>query len=193
MDKKKRFIIDFTIVLVIGCMCLLCVFNIGRIARGASTVFWRLIALELDREDEERRRLIADGKIVRGKDTVLIWGDTFDICRYPDGESLGVQTSDGYKIVLEKITYHEVVRNWFPYNKKLYVLSEEGFAVIDEDNVAKVYIVVPPSEFVSGYSEDENGKRDYFLRYIEDERIRYLSDFDDFSEEEQQKFEKLME
>jgi hypothetical protein len=74
---------------------------------------------------------------------------------------------------------------------KLYVKSGDGFAVIDENNMCRVYVTVPGDEFVSGYSMDENGEKHYISKYLENENVSYLKSFDKFSDEDIKVFNSL--
>ena len=80
-------------------------------------------------------------------------------------------------------------------NKKkkgiLYILSDEGYVVIDDNNLCRMHITIPNEEFVSGYYEDESGMRTYISRFIDDANIKYLESFNDFSKDEQKIFEKM--
>lgn len=131
------------------------------------------VCRQLDKEEEERQRKIANGEIVSGKDTVCIWGNMFEIGHYPSGNHLEIYTDGLRKPVLRKVTKHKAVK------KKLYILSEEGYAVIDEDNLCRALVTAPEDESNCEKRSDEN------------EYIRYLSDFDEFSEDEQAVFNKL--
>ena len=74
---------------------------------------------------------------------------------------------------------------------KLYILSDEGYVTVDENNFCKVFITVPKEEFTSGYSVDENGNKTYFYRLVEDGKIVYLPSFEKFTEEEQKVLNKM--
>ena len=66
--------------------------------------------------------------------------------------------------------------------KTLYVLSDDGFAVIDNENNCRVFVFTPKEEF--GYTVQHYGS-------IDDEHVRYLLSYEDFSESERKIFEKL--
>ncbi len=71
----------------------------------------------------------------------------------------------------------------FDINKKtLCVLSDEGYAVIDKKNNCRVFIFKSKEEL--DYSTQHYGS-------IDDEHIRYLSSYEEFSKSEREIFEKL--
>ena len=107
------------------------------------------------------------------------------IGHYPDSDHLGIKTKEISDVILQKVLKHKVKK------KKLYITSDEGYAVIDKNNLCRVYITIPEKEFVEEYSKDSQGNLIYRSRRIEDEHIQYLSDFDEFSEEEKAILNKL--
>jgi hypothetical protein len=165
-------------------LILICVLNIKPILNKASDTFWDVISNQLEKEEKEREEMTANHEIVRGKDTVLIWNNMYEIGHFSDGNHLSIQTENISDNILEKISKYKVRK------KKLYIKSEEGYAVIDENNICRVFITVPADDFVNGYSEDEYGNRTYISRFIEDEHIIYLESYDDFSEDERKIFGK---
>lgn len=146
--------------------------TIGRIA-------YNLIAGQLDREEQERARRIEAGLPVAGRDTALIWRDKYEISKYSDVMVLDFYTDKENYAILYEITDFDVVK------RKVYILSKQGYAVIDKDNKCKIFIVDLQE------SEDENGNKRFKSYRIDDEHVQYLSSFDEFSEEEKKTFEKL--
>lgn len=178
---KKHFIILGIIVVAIIVLSL----TVKPILRLSSKSFWNFVVMQFDKEEQERKQKIENGEIVRGKDTVRVWGNMYEIGHYSSGNQLEIYVNDITENILEKVKAHKVIK------KKLYVISEEGYAVINECNLCKVYVTVPEDEFVNGYSIDEQGNTSYYSRFIENEHIQYLSDFNEFSEEEQEIFNKM--
>ena len=74
---------------------------------------------------------------------------------------------------------------------KLYVVTEEGFAVINKNDMATILVTVPENEFVNGYSVNASGEKEFYSRYIETPNILYINDFKEFSDDEQEQFEKI--
>lgn len=177
---KKRLVIIFAAALIVGI-----IFSFKPLMKIASDSFWNFIAEQFEKEEQERRQRIENGEIVAGKDTVLIWENKYEIGHFPDGNHLEIHIDGLINPVLKNVTAHKVKK------EKLYIVSEEGYAVINKNNICTVYVTVPSDEFVNGYSLDKEGNRSYISRYIEDENIQYLSAFDEFSEEEQEMLNKL--
>lgn len=146
--------------------------TIGRIA-------YNLIAGQLDREEQEREKRIEAGLPVAGRDTALIWQDKYEISKYSDIIVLDFYADKEKYSLLYEITNFDVVK------RKVYVLSNQGYAVIDKNNKCKIFIVDLQE------SEDENCNKRFKNCRIEDEHIRYLSSFDEFSNEEKTTFEKM--
>lgn len=139
-------------------------------------MFWNLVFIQLDKEEAEREKRIEAGLPVRGKDTALIWRDKYDICKSSNTKLLMIYIDGDEQVVLGKVTDHYI------YNKTLYVLSDDGYAVIDNENNCRVFISTPQEEL--GYSSQHYGS-------IEDEHVKYLSSYEEFSESEREIFEKL--
>ena len=91
-----------------------------------------------------------------------------------------IETKESSGVILENIEDYRKLKN------KLYITSEEGYAIVDKDKLCRVFVKVPGEEFVSGYSEDKEGNRTYISRRIENKYIKYLSSFEEFSEEERE-------
>ncbi len=109
----------------------------------------------------------------------------YEIGYYSDGNHLSINNKNYLVNVLNEIIKYEVI------DEKLYILSEEGFAIIDKNNLCRIYVTVPEEEFISGYNTDSDGNNRYINGYIENEHIQYLSDFNGFSTEEQKIFNKI--
>lgn len=152
----------------------------------ASNTFWNFIAEQLEKEEQERLAAIERGEIIIGKDTMLVWNDKYVLYHQAGNDTLCIHHSDG---INESIIGK--VRDYKKKSGSLYIVSDEGYVVIDDNNLCRVYITVPKEEFVRGYAEDESGTRTYFSKFIEDENIQYLDSFESFSEDEQKMLTKL--
>ena len=139
-------------------------------------IFWNSIIIQLDKEEAEREKRIEAGLPIRGKDTVLIWRDKYDICKSSNTKLLMIYIDGDEQVVLGKVTDHYI------YNKTLYVLSDDGYAVIDNENNCRVFIFTPKEELE--YSTQHYGS-------IEDEHVKYLSSYEEFLESERKVFERL--
>ena len=179
---KRKHIIAIIIVISI----ILIALSIKPILNYTSNIFWSFISNQLDKEETERMEKIENGEIVRGKDTILIWENMYVIGRYSDGSYLSIETKDVNETILKKVVKHQKKK------EKLYIVSDEGYAVIDKNNLCRVFITVADEEFVNGYTEDADGNRTYISRKIESTNIEYLSEYELFSTEEKDVFEKML-
>ena len=71
----------------------------------------------------------------------------------------------------EKITLLESIINYKISDSMLYVTASKGYAVIGDDNIARIYVA----------SENK----------IENEKIKYLDSFEDFEKNEQEILRKM--
>lgn len=91
-------------------------------------MFWNLIDIQFDKEEAEREKRIEAGLPVRGKDTTLIWRDKYDICKSSETRLLMIYIDGDDQMVLDKVRDFDIDK------KTLYVLSDDGYAVIDNEN-----------------------------------------------------------
>ena len=165
---------------------IIALFSVKPIFKFSTDVFWNFIAEQLEKEEQERLAAIERGEIIIGKDTMLVWNDKYVLYHQAGDDTLCIHYEDGNEeSIIGKVTQ---------YKKKkgiLYILSDEGYVVIDDKNYCRVYITIPKEEFVSGYYEDKDGKRTYISRFIDDANIKYLESFNDYSEDEQKIFKKM--
>lgn len=89
------------------------IFSVKPAVQFASDKFWGFISQQLNKEEEEQNQKIANGEIVRGKDTVLIWKNKYEIGRYYDGNHLLIKNVKRNKVE----------------NEKLYIISDEGLTL----------------------------------------------------------------
>ena len=178
MNKKWWIIILAAIIIAI--------FSVKPIFDFSTNVFWGFIAEQLEKEEQERLAAKERGEIIIGKDTMLVWHNKYVLYHQAGNDTLCIHYEDGNEeSIIGKVTQ---------YKKKkdiLYILSDEGYVVIDDNNLCRVHITIPNEEFVSGYYEDESGMRTYISRFIDDANIKYLESFNDFSEDEQKIFKKM--
>ena len=151
-----------------------------------SNIFWNFVGNQLDKEENKRLEAIENGEIVRGKDTVLVWKNMYVIGHYSDGNDLSIETKEIDGTILKKVVEYK------KKNGKLYIVSDEEYAVIDKNNLCRVFITVDYEKFVNGYTEDADGNRTYISRKIECENIEYLSEYDNFSSKEKDLFKKMI-
>lgn len=129
------------LILILG---LILTLSIKPILNLVGDSFLNFIFAQLDREEQERQQKIENGELIRGKDTVLIWENKFEIWHHIDEECLSIENNGAFQDVLKKIRKYKILE------EKLYVLSDEGYAVIDKNNVCRVFITVSPEEFTNG-------------------------------------------
>ena len=119
-------------------------------------------------------------KIERGKDTVLIWNDTYDIGRFIDGNHLFIwEEKTSYYRVLSNVKKHRVKGG------KLYIVAEDGYAVIDKKDLCRIFLTIPEEEFVKKIGYDETGNPIYISKRVDNHLIEYLDNFTDYSDREQ--------
>ncbi len=162
--KKKYILIIVSSILILVIAC-----NIKPILHYTSELFWDIVCEQLNREEAERERKTSNGELVRGRDTILIWGNLYEIGHYYDGNDLTLEGQNVSGCILENIKDHKVKGD------KLYVISDEGYATIDTENICKVCV----------------GEGEQISQKIEFEKILYLNSYDEFSNEEKKVFEKM--
>ena len=142
---------------------------------------------ELEREFAEWDERRENGEIVPGKDTRLIWENKYQIIKYPSWLTLLIyEEPNGLTdSVLQNITDYKTK------GEKLYVVSEEGYAVIDKDSFCRVCITVPADEFINGYIVAKDGSKFSHSGFLEYDNILYLSKFEDFTEDERKILNKM--
>ncbi|MBQ7718790.1 MAG: hypothetical protein IJT38_05765 [Clostridia bacterium] len=125
-------------------------------------------------------------KIGRGRDTVLVWNDTYDIGHYVDGNHLFIwETKESYYKVLSNIKKHKVI--W----GKLYIVAEDGYAVIDKKDFCRIFLTTPDEEYVKKVGYDRTGNPIYVSKKVDNDLIEYIVDFTDYSDKEQKILKQL--
>ncbi len=127
---------------------------------------------QLEKEEQIRQEKIANGELVPGKDTALIWGNMYEIGKYGDNYMLSADTDGLIHSILEYVTGYE------KKGGKLYVIAEDGYAVIDEKNLCTVYWFNSEKE-VPTYNTEKG-------------MIKKVTSFSEFSESDQSRFNKLL-
>lgn len=159
--------------------------------KTAKDFFKTFIVPSLDKEMERRKEIKSLGEPVTGRKTVEIWEDMYEISRQTveDGKILylDISTQDIQELVLDNIIDYKIK------NDTLYVYSKEGYAVIRQSNVCRVYITIPPEEYEKGYYVDEKGTSHYYSKVEDCDFVRYLSSFDEFLKHEQKILKELAE
>lgn len=166
--KRKLPLIASIIVLVI-----LTVFvcNFNTVKNYVVNTFWDITINELLREEADRQERIKNGEIVPGRDTAFIWENRYVIYHNLDDYALYIEQNGDLEQIIKNIKCYD------GSNKKFYVVSDEGYVIIDKNNMCRVCITVSADKFSSDYTTDE--------------KVRYLSSFDEFDEKEQKYFNML--
>lgn len=128
----------------------------------------------IDAHERELDEKIKNHEVIEGRDTVFVWQKHYQILKgYTlDGvreEDLWITVEDADGMILDDLIEYD------SKSKCFYVISEEGYAVIDKNDYCRVYLTVP---------EEEQDK-------IESKYIEYLDSYEEFSEKERKYFEKM--
>ena len=177
---KKTFFGLLILTLIISCL-----FSMKAVLKWSSKSFWNVVVTLFDNEEKNRQKKSDINEIVRGKDTILIWENMYVIGHYFDSNYLTIERNGISDTILEKVKNYKVKK------KKLYVLSEEGYAIIDKENTCRVFITVSKDDFVNGFSTDLDETQHPISRFINDEHIQYLNSYSDFATDEKEIFKKL--
>lgn len=122
-----------------------------------------------------------------GKDSVFVWQNgVFQIGHYSSGNHLEFHENGVINTILKNVNSYKTKAN------KFYVITQEGYAIIDKENMARIFLIIPESEYINGYSINENGEKEPYSRYIDSTSIQYIMNFDEFSETEQKALNKLI-
>ena len=143
----------------------------GRIKEKVSDIFWDAISAQFERELDEKTK---NNEVIAGRDTVFVWKKHYQILKgyNLDGvreEDLWITVEDADGMILDDLIEYDSKGGYF------YVMSKEGYAVIDKNNYCRVYFTVPVEEW----------------DYIESKHIEYLDSYEEFSEKERKYFDKL--
>ena len=156
-------------------------------AGDIENAFWNAIAKEFEKEQAEIDAKVARGEPFYGKDTIVIWDNMYELAKVNNDKVLCIQTKDVSNDIIGKVQKFKTKKG------KHFVLSDEGYVVIDKDSLCRVYITVPDEEFVNGYYADAYGNKTYISRKHESKYVSYLSSYDEFSEEERKVFEEMQQ
>lgn len=190
--KKRIIILIIASILVIGAVAsvVYAAFNAETLVeKWMEFTYDKFIGPEWEKIEAENQKKIENGEPVAGKDTRLIWGKMYHIAKYYDGvkerEDLTFSTKEARGRVLNRIIGYK------KENGKLYVYSEEGYAVIDNNNLCRVYMIIPPEVYANGDWTDMYGRRHSYSKVEDCDKIQYLSSYEEYSENERQSFREL--
>lgn len=89
-------------------------------------------------------------------------------------------------ILLKNISSYKLL------NGKLYVKSTDGYAVIDEKNLCKIFTNYKPENGVNNCIIDVNNNKVYEHKRLQLNNVFYLSDYNEFTENEKSLFGKML-
>ena len=177
-NKKALIIVIFIIASLI----------IGYIAINKEFLVTRLFMAIDKRLDYERSLNVGDdfNQISFGPDL------QFEINHCKDGNNLEYVYRE-----FHKKERHILLESEFLYNicdNKMYVATKSGCAVIEEDSgICRIYLNKGyENEFSYDCTEDKYGYKIYGFQKFEHENVIYLSDFEDFSEDEKKILNKML-
>ena len=165
--------------IIIAVVLITAVFNAKNIFSYLSDRVLDFVSYQFYLEEKEREEKIANGELVRGKDTVIIWENTYEIFHSADGNDLVIDTANECDTILYRVRAQKVLDN------KLYVVSDDGCAVIDKNKVCRVFITNFKNKSANEIEVDSNGEK------TESENIKYLSDYSEFQVSEKEILNKL--
>ena len=120
--------------------------------------FWSFLANQLEREEEVAEHSIY-GRV--GRDTVFVLGDgKFQIGKFGDVTALVMYYEDD--LLLE--TLLSDVKAYRKKNNKLYVISSEGYGVVDGNSNTCKLVITAKKQKITKYNDAEENRR---ITYIE--------------------------
>lgn len=184
MSKKAVIIVAVLSIFFIGTIVIVSM-NFKLMSTTASDKFWEFLAEQFEKEEKAREETKYGGI---GKDTIVSLGDgKFRIGKFDDNKVFVMYNEDKtMESLLCKVSKYKETKG------KLYVISDEGYGIADsKTNTCKLFVCVPPRQFINGYTSDSEGIQHPISRFINDEHIEYLKSYDEFLSEEKNVFEKM--
>lgn len=133
--------------------------------------FDRIMNEEDRKSDKESQKYIS----MNFNTSHLKWSEKFEIKGTILDEDLRLvfhKSNQSSPIILDKLT------NYKEYNNKLFAVSKDGYAVVEND-ILKALITSPDKQFISSH--------------IKDDSIKYLNNFNEFSKNELKILKELTE
>ena len=157
----------FTIAIITFILMAVSLLRIESVQNKATDVFWDVISYQWDSEEAVRQEKIKKHEVVRGKDTVYIWNNHYHILNHMGEKRFSIKIEDASGNLLRQVSAFDVNKGQF------YVISEDGYSVIDKNNRCRVFLLTGRNMIESKY-------------------IEYLSSYEDFSEKERKHFDKMI-
>lgn len=137
------------------------------VRKEISDTFWDWFAYQMEKEEAERAEQEKRHEVIRGRDTAFIWNKHYDIWNHLGKHHFSIEIDDASDNVLQDVSLYKV------HKDKFYVVSVNGYAVVDRSNLCRVFLLTDTDKVESKY-------------------IKYLNSYEDFSEEEQKYFSKMI-
>ncbi len=164
--KKIKILVLIVIALLFASILL------PNVREKVSDAFWNAIWEQLDKEEKEREEKYARHEAVRGKDTAYIWNKHYEIWSHMGEKNFGIEIEDASDTIFQKVTHIDVYKDCF------YVISKEGYAVVDRENYCRVYL--DPLEDV-----------EFMTTPVESKYVKYLDTNSDFTTKEKEHFNEM--
>lgn len=142
--------------------------------------FWSKIENQLDYE-----RSLESGNDFNK----ISWGDlSFQINHHKSGNNLEYVSASNKEIyiLLKNISSYKIAEG------NLYVKSKNGYAIVDKNNICKIFVNQSVLRTTGDYTQDEYGNKIYSNQKVDKENIKYLFSYDDFSTQERNIFKKML-
>lgn len=121
-----------------------------------------------------------------GSYNVVDWTDgTFQINQFLGERGLEMPKEDYTVILLDDVKDYKIK------NKKLFIIAKQGYAVIDKDNNAQIFISLHEEGVKEEFSVYLEGVERLYSICYKDKHIKYLNSFDEFSEKDKKIFYKM--
>lgn len=194
MKKIKRILLGIFITLVIFFYAVVFIPSLNPIGEKllgiALTPFFDYLATIHYEDEVERARKTANGEEVDlriGRDTCYQWENTYEIGKYGlnGTKVLEVHKGGDFAHLLSGVEDYSVYEN--NSGKMLFVVSYEGYAVIEENRRCRIYITVPLEDFEAKkeYGINEKGEKMMYSGKKENKYVTYLDSFSEYSKDEQ--------
>ena len=141
--------------------------TINPVREKMGQIIWNWVVHQLDKEEAERIEKMERHEVVRGKDTAYIWNKHYEVWSQSGDKYFGIETPETSGVLLLKAYLIDT------YKEQFYVVAKDGYAVVDRNNLCKIFLLTNTDEVESKY-------------------IKYLTSYEEFSEEEQKHFSKMI-
>lgn len=137
------------------------------IREKAGETLWNWVVYQLDKEESERIEKMERHEVVRGKDTAYIWNNHYEVWSQSGDKYFGIETPETSDVLLLKAYLIDT------YKEQFYVVAKDGYAVVDKNNLCRIFLIADTDEVESKY-------------------IEYLTSYEEFSEVEKKHFSKMI-